>query len=279
MRVLCALVAALLFGEVSACAASERPSPLLIDGKTINVMCLYNLDINERPPSAWVDTRKCEANDIKVGRQITAEGMIGFEYNDADGGQGMSQPYFSYRYIGKFHGRPLIFVESSGGGTGQFTSLVALEFGNHAIRAVENIAGGDRCNGGVSSVGISNGRLHYDQDITPFDVIGLGSTTQKIDAIVTLQDGRKVSLRAYKDLEDSASSCVATVHNLNQKWTSVSLSQRDWKDETGWTERYAYQACFNRVYRDFVARGEVDLDQTGVVRLANEFAKSCLASK
>jgi len=238
-------------------------------------MCLNKLALNGRLPATWVDTRDCADDSIKIGRRIAEEGMIGFEYSDTDGGFSLSQPYFSYRFVGQFHGRPLIFIESSGGGTGRFTNLIALELGNHAVRAVESFASGDRCNGGTSNARITGGHLHYDQDITPLDIISLGSTQTKTHDLVNV-GGTRETVRLMNDLESSATSCAATVHNSDGHWTALSLSAPNWSDRAGWTERFHYQACFNELYRSYVSRRMTELDHDGVVRFARAFADKCL---
>ena len=245
-------------------AAGAKPAALLIDGKPIDVTCLMPLANGDGSRLEPIDLRRCRNGDIVIKSRKSFPDMIGFDYVEKDDRE-MSEPYFYYRFLGLYEGRSILFIVSSGGGTGRFTNLIALDRKGFMLEPTTEIAGGDRCNGGLSNASLAGGKLTYDADITPYDLINLA--------------GAHLQLEAYKDLEASAASCVATVHNVDGSWTSVTLTNPDLEDTSGWTEQYRDQSCFNQVYRGYVARHQTELDRDGVARFAKSFADSCIAAK
>lgn len=241
-------------------AASPKVSPRLyrVNGRPVPVSCLEALTNPEGDPGKVViDLRNC--GDPKLKPKAQADGWVG--YDNPDGG------YFYYSYVGQSGGIDILSLYSSGGGTGQFTQLVGVKHSGHFIRLARDYAGGDRCNGGVSGAKVSNGKLTFDQAITPYDLINLARP--------------KEELEAYKDLEASAASCIGVIHMTgdDRRWTGVSLTEKDWPDQSGWTEDYRYQACFNKLYRETISSGHAELDRIGVVTFAQAFAKRCVQSR
>jgi hypothetical protein len=242
-------------------AAAAGPSPLTVDGKPVDTTCLLTLANGDSSRFDAIDLRRCHRTDIVMKHGSPDPAMIGFDYADKDDPNEPRPSYFYYRFLGPYHDHALLFIEFGGGGTGQFSRLVGVDQNGSVLKATEEIAGGDRCNGGIDNAIVSRDGLSYDERVTPFDLIALAGAASRLEA--------------YKDLEASASSCVAVVHHLNKQWISVTLSNPDFQDQTGWTEQYRYQPCFNRIYRGYVARGETRLDRVGVARFASTFEAAC----
>lgn len=242
---------------VSIAQASPKVPPKLyrVDGHPVPVSCLEPLANLEggtgKPP---IDLRKC--GDQKLKPKAQADGSIGYE--EPDGG------YFYYYYVGQSGGIDILSLQSSGGGSGRFTQLVGVKHDGHFVRWAKDYAGGDRCNGGVSDEKVSNGKLMFDQEITPYDLIKLGAPKEKLEA--------------YKDLEASAASCIGVSHMTDDSmhWTGVTLTERDRPDQKGWTEEYRYQGCFNKLYRETVSSGHVELNRDGVETFARAFVQRCM---
>jgi hypothetical protein len=242
-------------------AASPKVAPKLyrVDGRPVPASCLETLSSPERGARQEpIDLRKC--GDAKLKPKALDDGSVGYDEPEA----GWQGGYFYYSYLGRSGGIDILSLQSSGGGTGRFTQLVGVTHDGHFIRWAKDYAGGDRCNGGVSDEKVSNGKLTFDQAITPYDLIRLTQPKEK--------------LKAYKDLEASAASCIGVVHMMgdDKHWTGVTLTEKDWPDQKGWTENYRYQACFNKMYRETVSSGHVELDRRGVVAFADAFAKRCV---
>lgn len=210
--------------------------------------------MEEDSRNARIDLRTC--GDPRRKPKAQSDGSIGYEI--ADGG------YFYYSYVGQSGGTDILSLQSSGGGSGHFTALVGVQHSGHFLRWVRDYASGDRCNGGISNARIVNGKLAFDEAITPYDLVSLAPL--------------KTRLAAYKDLEASAASCIGVVHRSGdtRQWTGVRLTAPDWSDQTGWTEEYRYQSCFNTLYREAVSKGQVELDRRGVAAFGDAFSRRCL---
>jgi hypothetical protein len=241
-------------------AASPRVFPRLyqVEGRPVPVSCLEALTSPESDAQkVGIDLRTC--GDPKLKLKVQADGSIG--YDNPDGG------YFYYYYVGQSGGMDILSLQSSGGGSGHFTQLVGVKGNGHFIKWAKDYAGGDRCNGGVSDEKISNGKLTFDQAITPYDLIKLAQPKEKLEA--------------YKDLEASAASCIGVSHmsDDDMHWTGASLTEKDWSDQKGWTENYRYQTCFNQLYRETISSGHAELDRNGVATFARVFAEGCMRSR
>lgn len=240
-------------------AAPPKVMPRLyrVAGRPVPVSCLEALSgLGDASQKVSINLYTCGDPTLKPKTQ--ADGSVG--YDEPDGG------YFYYYYVGRSNGLDVLLLQSSGGGSGHFSELVGVKQTGHFIRWAKGYAGGDRCNGGISDERVSNGKLTFDQAITPYDLIKLAQP--------------KTNLEAYKDLEASAASCIGVSHMTgdNGHWTGVSLTEADWSDQNGWTEKYRYQACFNKLYRDTVSKGRSELDTAGVRAFVNAFVKRCVLS-
>jgi len=257
MRVIAGVaVFSMLLASVASAMAPRVPAKLYrIDGRPVPVSCLEALtgpeDDTRRKP---IDVRTCRKTELRP--KVQADGSIG--YDIPDGG------YFYYSYIGRSGEMDILSLQSSGGGSGHFTQLVGVRHSGHLVRWVKDIAGGDRCNGSISGETISKGSLSFDQAITPYDLIALAAPEEH--------------LKAYHDLEDSAASCIGSVHRIGEdaRWTGVSLTGEERLDQKAWTDQYTYQACFNALYQEGVRGRRVDLDHQGVMMFARAFAMRCL---
>lgn len=243
-----------IVSTLAAGAATQeiRPGIYRVDGKPVPSSCLAELgDVGKT-----LNLAHCGDPSVKPK---TNAGMIG--YDDPQGG------YFYYRYLGQADGLDILFLQSSGGGSGHFTSLVGITRNGQTLTPKRYYAGGDRCNGGLSNASVAKGHLTFDQAVTPYDLVALGDPGTKFEA--------------YKDLEASASSCVAESHMTNgsEHWTGVTLTEQNLTDDQGWTNQYRYQACFNALYRETVAQGHTELNRDGVKAFAAAFSKRCVRPK
>jgi len=246
----------IMLASVASSADPKVPAKLYrVDGRPVPVSCLEGLiGPEEHARRTPIDLRTCGNTELKPKAQ--SDGSIG--YDIPDGG------YFVYSYVGQSGGMDILSFQNSGGGTGHFTQLVGVRHSGYLISWVKDIAGGDRCNGGISGETISKGVLSFDQAITPYDLIELAPPQEH--------------LKAYHDLEDSAASCIGTVHRVGDDahWTSVNLTEHDWLDQKGWTDQYTYQACFNELYRGAVSARHVDLSHQAVMMFTQAFATHCV---
>jgi hypothetical protein len=233
--------------------AAPASAPYAINGRPVPFACLDALldgEPNQKPP-VYFDA--CDDPAVKPIPSANWPGMIGRD-DETYGG------YFYYRVLGRLNGLDLIFTEYSGGGTGRFTSVLAVIHDGATLKVAKRFAGGDRCNGGLSGPRIVGGKLTYGQNATSFDLIKAG--------------GQAEGLAAYKDLEAGAMNCVAVLNYSGDTLTGVTLTAPDQQDREGWTEDYPMQSCFNRAYRAQYAKGR-PLSPSGLAAFARGFRKTC----
>jgi hypothetical protein len=190
-----------------------------------------------------------------------------------EGAGGM--PSDSYEVLGRNGGYFALATDWSGGGTGDFTGLVILRrTGDKLVLERDLLRGGDRCNGGLSNPRLVGNVLHWSEYNTPADVVALGG----------------VEVEAYKDLEASAASCVATrdwVYDLGtgkRRLASLTLFPSAGNDspsgklvdQQNWTEQYIFQHCFNAYYNAYIGRRQTTLSPEQVKAFAQGFARTCM---
>jgi len=256
---LCALSA--LWGT-NAYADTAQTSALVIDGSPIDPACLLNFAFDDESSRQPVELKHCKPEDLVIKGDGAEPGMIGFEYEFRHASKNMYQPYFEYRYLGRYHGHALLFVENGSGTAGQFTQLISVDRVDKFLRPAGKIASGDRCDAGISNAALDGDKLSYDQTVSPYFLLALTRSRPKLDST--------------KDLDWGPSNCVATVHYRDKQWISLTLTQKDLQDQSGATDQFRYQACFNKLYRGYIAAGKTELDHNGVDQFAMDFTSSCL---
>ncbi len=197
--------------------ATDWPLPpeLLVDGQPADPLCFAAQTSMESETSRY-ELKNCVAEglvNIEALEKGPASYGISYDYKDAEG-MGMSKPYMMIQYPGKKledmdgnfpptgdKGIPLILRYNTGG-TGQFSSLMTVKREGDALIVTGTLAGGDRCNGGVTEAWTENdGSIRYDQNITPYDMIVLGGDANR----PALQ-----SIKAYDDVAACAACCYGS---------------------------------------------------------------------
>ena len=257
MRTVTTVVCASMMAVSGAGPADAKTSAKLyrVNGRPVPASCLEGLTSLEGDrPTVPIDLRTC-GSPIPRPR-VNDDGSVGYSKQDGS--------YFSYFYVGQAGGMDILSLQSSGGGTGRFTQLVGVKPSAHLIRMEGTRAAGDRCNGGISAARISGGRLMFDQAITPYDLVALGQP--------------RIDVKAYRDLESSATSCIGVVHRVDddKHWTGVSLSGGARPDQKGWTPNFRYQACFNQLYREAAVARRTELRRENVGAFGRVFAARCM---
>jgi len=135
------------------------------------------------------------------------------------------------------------------------------------VRAWEE---GSACDGGIISPRLEGENFFYSRELTPIDLLGL--------AILD----KPLALNPHEDLEATTDSCYAAanyVYSLAQDredLISVRLYDEPAVDEKGKTDRFRYQACFNRIYNAYLAEGKTALSPKDVDAFAARFRDECL---
>lgn len=241
--------------------AADFPPELTFNNAPIDAMCFEEVSADE-----WVDVARCVKAEIAKlpadGMEAWAADKIGYSYrykNDKSD----ATSYSYYQYIGQSNGAPVVLSYSSGGGTGQFTSLVSIERNAGKIRVLQGFGAGDRCNGGIVDAKISFGTLSYGQNMTPIDFLQIA-------------DDNPQDLQPYEDLEASAGSCFGVARFEDEKFVGVTLAAVPKSQEGGTI--YKYQDCFNTLYRELLAKGKKELSVSELKEFTGEFNQRCVSS-
>lgn len=265
-----AALTAIVFCSAADAAAWDAHAPeatFVYRNKPIDPRCVTGFVSGDESPNSIALASCTKPGAVKRDKDW-------FTVEEPDAGA-MSTPYDSYSVLGRDGARFALAAEWSGGGTGDFDSLLILRReGDRLVAEPGPQAGGDRCNGGISGAKVQGSTLAWSENLTPYDLV--------------VQGGIK-SLTAYTDLEASASSCVGTrnlEYDPDKKTTrlvSVTLEAGaamgeggKIADRPGWTEQYTYQHCFNDYYNGYVARGKTLLSPAETAAFAKGFAGTCL---
>lgn len=128
---------------------------------------------------------------------------------------------------------------------------------------------GSACNGGILNQRLEGNNFFYSRDLTPLDLLDLSRDV-------------RFDLAANQDLEATSESCYATanyVYDLAQDvetLASVRLYGDTVPDEKERTEKFRYQSCFDRIFNDYVSRGQLVLTAKDIDEFAAKFKKECL---
>jgi hypothetical protein len=163
--------------------------------------------------------------------------------------------------------RFLLSVTQNGGGSGVFSTVVVVELHDDQLAPSFEAPAGDRCNGGLADAPRFDGdAVLVPRWLTPYDLVAFST--------------RDVShIAPYVDLENSAMSCIGYALmrvEPGRDATLVSVTfapgvTGQWHaGQPGWTESYPLQARFNRIYAQWVADGQTELDPAAIDRFVDE---------
>lgn len=170
--------------------------------------------------------------------------------------------FSSYEVLGDTAGGTAVQTYNETGGTGRFSSIVLVKLTGNILSLVDQIAGGDRCNNGLTEAKVEDGKLIYSASITPGDFPMLAWNEDK-------------GLKPYEDLEASAMSCFGTVTFTDGKISEVSLNPDATKEEGDWTSQYKYQKCFNGKFKEALAAGQKDMNLDQFKAFMDGFLANC----
>lgn len=170
-----------------------------------------------------------------------------------------------YAVIGRDGNKFFVVTHQNTGGSGDFSNAVWVEKSADSLKLIKILAGGDRCNKGVQATGI----FQYNVHLTPVGLVNMGS-------------GAPLNF-GYRDLDDSASSCVAeAVYQFNPKTESSKLKEVKFNTKPlkmeQWVLDINFQYCFTRFYNSFLERGQISLNQTDLDRFKIQFESICMRS-
>ncbi len=276
-RVLLVLLLVPLVGAIRKLHAAADIEPIVTgkaaaelfvyQGKPIHPFCI-NFPFDSDPA---VKMQSCAGSRVEVRRH---DDWLEADFPH-DSGAILRQPFASYRVLAKKGTEFLIATTTSGGGSGIFDSLFWVAIDGNTLRVTTRVTGGDRCGGGLESdYRFENNFLLFSQHVTPIDILKLASG-----------DNSKTSL------EGSASSCFGRAHyeydiaNNKRKLVSITLAydldsnnaSGEVTDRPGWTEEYADQSCFNKVYNHYIASKKAELSNAQLTSFGHDFMTTCIS--
>jgi len=245
-------------------ALATIPAAFEYQNKPIDALCFTDFS-NDSKDIKLRDCGAAKEHYLIAGQNadLIAKGFIGYDWKSS--AEDLSQGYSYYKFFQAGPDKYWLYTVSSGGGSGSFSALNLVERKNPEVMEIESIAGGDRCNGGLSNVINSSDTLTFDVNLTAYDVIGLAK--QDI-----------TSIKAYDDLAACAACCVATAtYELKPKGLPL-LKNVDFGNQSKISEmpdQGAYQQCFNQLFTQYVSAGKNKLEQNQIDSFVTEFKQKC----
>ncbi len=244
------------------------PDELQYQENPIDPLCFVEMDQHTHIS----DLTKCGV-EAEKNREISnynsnflKKGFVGYDYAwSTDTNLPAATGYGYYRYLGKADDYDIVYVVSSGGGSGQFSAIDLVKRTGDKI-LVEPINDGDRCNNGITQVKNENNSLVYTVNMTPYDFIRL----------------TKINPHQLKpsDLETCASCCAATVvftrdlkNIMSEKMNYVDLDSYS-RENT--PSDQPYQACFNKLVTTYKKNGQTHLNNDQLQGFMKEFNEKCI---
>jgi hypothetical protein len=284
------LVQALLQGQTSHSGhPNNPPSSFTYQGKPIDALCVGKMVTGENG-SETINLAECNLHTdykmVKLNPVLLKKGYIGFDYSHKVNEDYTEQGYNYYKYIGAYKDLPILFAIQNSGGSGLFSSLLLVKQEKDSLKLIEQLALGDRCNGGIDETVIfKNNKLIYKTHITPFDILELSGEKPK-------------SIQAYEDLAACASCCggVAVFEYDFEKWEKASQASESQTLKSPLKPQLVsvtfgvpnaviqgqYQACFDKLVNENQQKQQgklMTLNRDELKVFSRQFISTCIKEK
>jgi|GEM_PF-1374703 len=246
------------------------PPALLVEGKPVDPMCLSILGEDR----AKLPLTGCRENFVVTEEKISPvdnPASVYARYRGKDEAVDAQAGFVQYRYIGPAQGGEAVLIHENGGGSGTFSVLLILERADDHFIVKQAVAAGDRCNGGVGDVSLSegDGALGYAINMTPYDFLELA--------------GKGSLIEPYKGLDNSAASCYAQAFyrdgllvNITINETVLTDLRRQGKSDVVKGAAGNYQPCFDRMLSAWVSKNNKILTPAQLNDFVGTFEAACL---
>ncbi len=246
----------------------DFPAGFLYNKQAIDPLCLEQAQYSKGLVS--LGTCGIQANsENKVSgenKQLVDKGFVGFNYvwQSSSEPEQKSNAYSYYKVFNAGKNTYIVYLLSSGGGSGQFSSLFQVQRQGDNL-TVTTLVSGDRCNNGISAVEKKDQLLTYRVNLTAFDYLDLVNQNPH-------------QLAAYDDLGACATCCQgAAVYELDlNKDTEQKLAYVDIGDVDQAGMQGKYHGCFNNVIDAYRKQGKLKLDLSAVQELVKTFNTQCV---
>jgi hypothetical protein len=176
---------------------------------------------------------------------------------------GAAGAFVAYKYIGTIEDGHVLSVRSSGGGSGLFSGIRVVRRAGDRLEIVEDLGGGDRCNGGVADVRVTEaGQVSYQLYATPYDLASAGVVGD-------------VPFNAYDDLPACAMCCGGVIEFMDTVPVAVHFdpsvaSMAPDPEQPVFT-------CYNAMVKSSLDGGKNRLDMEEARAFSSAFISSCLS--
>lgn len=248
------------------------PPGLIYNGRPVDPLCFINqLSVDSESDRIDLRPEKClatEYKDLEYFSTSPYNTALAYQYAHDEFGSPMSKPYLMIQYAGPLLNEadnpiahpPLeadipVVIRSSGGGTGQFSTLHKMRrLDEHSLQIIETLSGGDRCNSGIDAAYLDqDGHLNYSINLTPYTMVLLGEQDDP-DFLNTVVP--------FEDLDDCAVCCYGQAHYKEMDLVSVSINEalRDALPQRRYSEdaraERRKQICFDSVVGSQIEDGK-----------------------
>ncbi len=240
---------------------------LMYQGKPIDALCFYNM----AEKNLTVSLKTCGISAVPgqaiagQNKHLVNQGYTGFIYTvKTPGSSYVAHGYSYYKNYGQINGYDVVYAVNNSGGNGEFLNLMLVKQVGDTLQ-LKTIAGGDRCNGGVSDIKNDGKVFSYNVNVTPFDFL-------------TLANNNVHQLKAYDDLQACAACCVATANYHYTSGDQPVLSQLKLNQDAsqaGAVPGMNYQTCFNKLLHDYMANGKTTMNTQALNQFVQTFNQQC----
>jgi hypothetical protein len=242
-------------------------------GQPIPALCLDSLrdDMLQSEPEkkASIELKTCYKKPGYKPQGKSADlirkGFVGFNYTHKDSGLYTLHGSSYYKVLGKYKDSYVIYTIHSGGGSGEFTSLIVVKRQDDTLVLENTLAAGDRCNGGIEDPSLKGTTLTYKQKISPADFLDLSKDNPH-------------KLQAYDDLAACAVCCIgsATFESdfANATFKSISLDKDAGNNNASIQGKY--QPCFDKLIIKYKKQGKSKMSEEELKEFMTKFNSTCI---
>jgi hypothetical protein len=248
-------------------AAAPASQALIINGAAVSPLCFVNMGGDEHPPV--YPTQNCGGTqyiaDTSRPSPLSPDFIsTPYLYSDPATPEEKYPGLVGYKFLGDYRGLKAVQTIENGGGSGTFTAVQLLRpEKDGTLSIIKTLAGGDRCNGGISEAFMNGRTLVYSVSLTPYDFLSVADYNPK-------------KLEAYDDLEACAVCCYGQLQYVDGRPRTVIF------DETALDriqrvpeEEQTMQSCFDEVFTKAVKSGQTALPMDGIRDFVVEFTTTC----
>lgn len=243
---------------------------LVLDGQPVDPMCFINRNGEEAAPA--FPTHDCSGGTYIANAQAPAPlpasfASTGYFYVDTSAQPPEHYPgMIGYRYLGEYHGYKTVLTMENSGGSGTFTALYLLEpQDDGGLKIAHTLAGGDRCNGGISDAALTGRTLTYSVALTPFDFLDVTKYNPK-------------DLQPYDDLDACAICCYGYLQFVDERPNAVMLEEGALSRIQAVPEdQQTMQTCFDEVFVGAFRDRKTALSLRELRDFVEKFHKTCTA--